>query len=334
MENCLYHGKLVCTYDLKDEDGLYYEELVLEWKEAAARGGLHCIECGKRVYLAAGPVKEPYFAHYDLEECDYGKGQESEELKRGKRLLYHLAKRSFPEGSVLARHRMDNGMYSSVFCSGTGYAVALDYRLVNNSLEKYRIRDDYYHGQGIHPVYIMGKRQQKDTKQLDWYQNLVQNSMGYLIFLDAADEVLTLKKCYGYRIGKERRFKYQLQSYPIRELLLDTRGQLICDFAEKGFEIERQIEEEKRIHQKREEQLKRLREEERLKEEQRKEAWLKEKWRKEEEPSVKIKDLNRLSREEILSRGLNPDIYARCIAMIERGEGHLVAKKYFDIITA
>jgi hypothetical protein len=28
MENYLYNGKLTCTFDLKDENGLYYEEQV------------------------------------------------------------------------------------------------------------------------------------------------------------------------------------------------------------------------------------------------------------------------------------------------------------------
>ena len=72
MENCYYKGKTICTFDLKEENGLYYEELVIQWKEAAASRQLTCVECGAPVYLAAGPIKEPYFAHYDLEECDYG----------------------------------------------------------------------------------------------------------------------------------------------------------------------------------------------------------------------------------------------------------------------
>ncbi len=341
MENCLYHGKLVCTYDLKDEEGYYYEDLVLEWKEAAAGRRLLCMECGKPVYLAAGPVKEPYFAHYDLEECDYGRGQESEELKKGKRLLYHLVKRSFSEGSVLARHRMDNGMYCTIFYTGTETSIALDYRLVNNSLEKYRLRHDYYLVQDIQPVYILGKRQEKDTKQLDWYQNLLQNSMGYLAFLDTGNEVLTLKKGFSYRLGKERHFKYQQQSYPIKELMLDIHGRMICDFTAKCLELERQIDEEKQRYQKRSAQLRQLQEEKQIlehREREQMEAYTRlqeQKGRENTTDHVPVKRETKssgLSREELLKLGLNPDLYAKCIAMIERGDGHLVAKKYFDII--
>ncbi len=343
LENCFYDRKLVCAYDLKDEDGLYYEERVLEWKEAAAERKLFCTECKKPVYLAAGPVKEPYFAHYDLEECDYGRGQESEELKKGKRLLYHLAKRSFPEGDILVRHRLDNGMYCTIFCSGTEYSIALDYRLVNNSLEKFRLRNDYYLTHNIQPVYFLGERQEKDTRQLDWYQNLLQNSMGYLAFLDAANEVLTLKKCYGYRLGKKRHFKHLCRAYPVKELKLDTCGRMICDFEEKCRKLERQIEEEKQRYQRQSDQLRQLLEERQVlerREQERMKAYAGLQSQKEQsddtaryEPEKQeMKTLGRLNREEVLGLGLNPDIYERCVAMIEQGEGHLVGKKYFDII--
>lgn len=104
-------GKTICTLELKDENGLYYEELVFEWKQAAAERRLTCLECGAFVYLAAGPIKEPYFAHYDVETCDYSNGKESEELKKGKRLLYQMCRRSFPDSDIHARYRLENGMY-------------------------------------------------------------------------------------------------------------------------------------------------------------------------------------------------------------------------------
>ena len=137
MENSIYGGRIICTYDLKDENGIYYEDMVLEWKEAAAGRHLRCVECQAPVYLAAGSIKEPYFAHYDIAECEYGSGQESEELKIGKRLLYQLLKRSFPDNNIQARYRLENGMYSTLFCSDGDQAIAIDYRLVNNSLQQF-----------------------------------------------------------------------------------------------------------------------------------------------------------------------------------------------------
>lgn len=350
MENSVYRGKMICTYDLKDENGIYYEDIVLEWKEAAADRKLHCVDCGAPVYLAAGPIKEPYFAHYDLEECEYGSGKESEELKKGKRLLYHLLKRSFQDSNIQARYRLENGMYSTLFCDNGNQPIAMDYRLVNNSLQIFRIRDDHYQTHRIKVIYILGKHQDKDTKQLDWYQNLIQNAMGYLAFLDTEKEQLILKKCFGYRLGKERHFKYCNKAYPIRELSMDITGRMLCDFEALCAKIEDQIEEEKLKYERIQDTLRKLREE-KLRLEQDEQLHM-EAYRRQQElnhlggredagqeeprapmPEVRAaKKLVKHSEEEILALGLNISLYHKCVAMIERGDGHLVAKKYYDLI--
>jgi competence CoiA-like predicted nuclease len=297
VENCLYRGKIICTYDLKDENGIYYEDKVLEWKQAAAKRELACGECGASVYLAAGLIKEPYFAHYDLEACEYGNGQESEELKKGKRLLYQLLKRSFNEGEVRVRERMDNGMYNT-FCCHTleGEVLAVDYRLQNNSLQQFQLRDACYQDKHIKPVYVMGMRQVKSVKQLDWYQTLLQNSMGYLVFLDTERESITLKKSFGYRLGKERKFEYCTGSYPVRELTLLPDGQFNCDFSQRCVRLQEQIQETKRNHEKRMLQLRQIQEE------------------------------NRRYQE------FNPVILDKCRKLIEEGNAHLVSRKYYDAI--
>lgn len=309
MENCLYHGKTICTYDLKDENGIYYEELVLEWKQKAADRQLTCAECGAYVYLAAGPIKEPYFAHYDLENCDYSNGHETEELKRGKRLLYYLLRKSFPEGEIRARHRMENGMYSTLYCqTQEGGALAVDYRLVNNSLEKFQMRNSFYQSNHIQPVYVLGIRQQTDARQIDWYQSLLQSAQGYLIFLDADKENITLKKSFGYRLGKERRFRYCIKTYPIRTLKLNDNGQMCSDFTKACMETEQQLMEEKLRYGRQQEQLRSLRQE-----------WLR---RQEEEAQ----------RHDSESLGLNPALLEKCRRLIAEGNAHLVSKKYYDAI--
>jgi len=344
MENCIYQGKMICTYDLKDENGLYYEDQVLVWKEAAADRRLHCVECSAPVYLAAGPVKEPYFAHYDTLECDYESGQESEELKKGKRLIYQLLRRSYPERSIQARYRLENGMYGTLFCDNRDQPMVIDYRLVNNSLTKFRERDDYYQTHRIKVIYILGVRQEKNTKQLDWYQNLLQKAMGYVAFLDVEKEELILRRSYGYRLGAERHFKSVRKNYRISELTMDETGQMLCDFDALCDKLVQQIEEENRSYQRTQDKLKQLREErQRLEEEEQKRM---EEYRRRMEtvpiePIVQIEPLEpmeprprltRRSDEEILALGLNPVIYEKCIHLIEQGDGHLVAKKYYDAI--
>ncbi|MDF2539390.1 MAG: Competence protein-like protein [Herbinix sp.] len=323
MENCLLRGKIICTYDLKDANGFYYEDMVLDMKQAAADRLLTCMDCGAHVYLAAGPIKEPYFAHYDLLDCEYGNGHESEELKKGKRLLYHLLKRSFPDSEVQARFRMENGMYSTLCCyPQEGSYIAVDFRLLNNSLEKFRLRDSFYQINHIIPLYVMGIRQDKPSKQIDWYQNLIQTSMGYLAFLDTVHENMVLKKSYGYRIGNTRKYITCRKVYPVKELLLAANGQMLCDFNEECKKVELQIQKEK-------DEDNRIRE---MVQKQKEDALRREELEREQMENYR----RRMELEEVLTApqtaDLNPVILEKCRKMIEEGNAHLVSKKYYEAI--
>lgn len=344
MENCLYRGKVICTFELKDQNGFYYEDIVLGWKEAAAERALTCIECGAPVYLAAGPIKEPYFAYYDLKQCDYGNGQESEELKKGKRLLYQLVKRSNPDGEIYARHRMENGMYSTIYSIfPDGKEIALDYRLINNSLEKFKFRNDYYLEHNITPIYVLGMKQRKDTMQIDWYQSLLQNIMGYLIFLDTQKETITLKKSFSYRLGTDRKFAYCIKEYQSKELGLNAEGVINCDFWDNCNEMEQKIIAEKEDYEKRKEESEKLKQ--LYLEMQEKEKERMEQYRKAEQE----RNLNNItnpfmgtqqgnndkvmitSEHKIISE-LNPVVLEKCRKMIEEGNAHLVSEKYYNAI--
>lgn len=350
MENSIYRGSMVCTYELKDESGFYYEDRVLQWKEAAARRELHCVDCGEPVYLAAGPIKEPYFAHYDIGKCEYESVRETEEMKKGKRLMYQLLKRSFPEHSVQARYRLENGMYCTLYCDIGDQPIVIDYRLINNSLEKFRIRNDFYQTHRIRVIYILGKRQDKDTIQPDWYQSLIQNTMGYLAFLDTEKEMLALKRSFRYYLGKVRHYSYCTKAYPLHELFVDEEGEIQCDFNTLCNEKESQLGAERLQYAREQEKLAELRDERlRLEQEEqiRMETYRRLQERKLTEQSNHIVDmpqgytpkerssifLAEYSDEEILAMGLNITLYHKCMIMIRQGEGHLVAKKYYEMIT-
>lgn len=330
MENCLYEGKAICTFDLKDGNGIYYEDLVLEWKQAAADRQLTCIECGAHVYLAAGPVKEPYFAHYDLEKCEYANGNESEELKKGKRLLYQLMKRSFPGDEIYARYRMKNGMYSTIYgCLSNQREIAVDLRLQNNSFDQFRKRASYYMEYNILPLFVLGSGKNTNTKQIDWYQSMIQSAMGYLIFLDAYAETITLKKSLSYRLGKDRKFLFCSKTYPIKEIHMDSDGRMSCDFWESCEQAELQITREKEQYDKLKQQKNKLKEYYETMQQKEKNGMVN--YRKKEQEKNRSKQEANYS-DLITARGLNPVIYEKCRKMIEEGNAHLVSKKYYDAI--
>nr|WP_243456519.1 competence protein CoiA family protein [Mobilitalea sibirica] len=297
--------------------------MVLDWKQAAADRQLKCQECQAPVYLAAGPIKEPYFAHYDRMECDYSSGNETEELKKGKRLLYSVLKRSFPEADVFARYRMSNGMYSTLFVKLVGYeGLAFDYRLLNDSLSKFQLRDACYKEMNIKPVYVLGIKQDKGLKQIDWYQNLLQTSMGYLVFLDSHKEKLTLKKSYSYRLGQMRRFINCTRTYSIIELTLNSNYSWNCDFEAECHKAEFLIQKEKEKYQKEKDNLQRE-----------KERYLREQKKQERDMEQYHRDMTAKNREKVKGyQDLNPILLEKCKAMIREGNAHLVSKKYYDAI--
>lgn len=246
MENSNYRGKEICTYQLKDQNNLYISELVEEWKLAAARGELTCCECKERVYLAAGPIMEPYFAHYDKLLCEYGNLTESEELKKGKRLLYQLLSRSYPNQTIHARYRMSNGMYSTCFVNlPGGLKLAIEYRLQNTAIDKFLVRDEYYKAENITVIYILGRGLEVEGTQLSWYENLIQKAMGYCVFLDTQSETLLFKKRFDYKINGHRRIKTCEKEYTIQKLLLHYDGNFLSDFSYECQKLEDKIKNEK-----------------------------------------------------------------------------------------
>jgi competence protein CoiA len=246
MENCIYHGEELCSYNLKDKNNYYYSDLVEQWKLAAANGELICSDCGQRVYLAAGPVNEPYFAHYDKKACDYSNAKESDELRTGKRLLYTLLKRSYPKDNTRARYKMKNGTYSTLYLlRDTEKDIAIDYRLQRNGIDKFNERSKFYKEEDIIPIYILGINQNTDNKQISWYEKLIQKEMGYCIFINVWKESIILKKIFDYNIGGIRKISFCQKEYYLRDIYLDENNHFTCDFYEECNQHEQKLIEER-----------------------------------------------------------------------------------------
>ncbi len=299
MENCIYGGKERCTFDLKDKHGYYYNDLVIEWKMAANKGELRCIDCGQPVYLAAGPIKEPYFAHYDKQACPYGNHIESEESKKGKRLLYTLLKNSFPEGDIRARYRMGNGMYATCYViNPNGQDIAIDYRLQYSGIENFHMRDTYYKENNIIPIYLLGSNKNRPTNQLSWYDNLIQKAIGYCGYLDVIKEQILLKKSFDYTVGMRRKIKYLEKKYSLEELRINEKGDFEGDFQELCNELEKSIEKDKKEY---------------------------------EQNQLRVSQTAKNFYLEG-SNGIRADILKSALEYLRRNEGYLVARKYLDYI--
>lgn len=329
MENCKYGGEEVCSYDLKDEWGIYQQNKVLELKRAAAHGYLHCTDCKERVYLAAGLIREPYFAHYDAKSCPYGKSLESEESRIGKRLIYHMLRNSFPYGDIQVRHRIEEGFYASFFITTEDNSkLAIDYRLAQLPIQLFDERKQYYLSHEIMPVFFLGVRQDKSCEQLNWYQQCVQDLLGYCIFFDAFAAKVIFKRNFDYQVDQFRSNRVFEESYPIQELRLKANGVFDCGFLESC-----RLKEET-IIQELQEQAKRYKEEQ-----LRQEIYYQQQMKEEQETDKRrqtdylIKIIHRVDFHETeLKNGIRRDVLLNCIDLIIQGDLDLVSEKYINYI--
>ena len=325
MENCHFHGKEICSYELKDKHGIYHQDQVIELKKAAAKGELRCVDCGQRVYLAAGLIKEPYFSHYDLENCSYGATAESEESKKGKRLLYHLLTSSFKNHNISVRHRMEEGFYSSFYVPmDTGMDLAIEYRLTQLPMKLLEQRMEYYQEHKVKPIMILGIRQDKGMNQLNWYQEYVQKELGYCIFLNSQEETITVKRSFLCSVGRYRQSQVFDHTYPIKELAFQQNGTFTFDFLSKCEQKEKQImtslEEKLRLEKEVQERQFAYYQNQKLLQEQR-----------EYERFHRILQSIDFT-QVVIPQGIRRDILLSCVDMIKNGDIDMVSEKYLTYI--
>lgn len=343
MEVCFYQGTELCTYDLKDEQGIYYQEIVMEWKRRAAEKKLFCVDCGSPVYLAAGLKKEPYFAHYDIVACLYGKSVESQEHVRGKRLLYQMVKRSFPTKEISIRHRLPNGLYTTCFVKNeTGIDLALDYRLQPLPIKELDLRVQYYDEQQILPVFVLGERQDKKQGQLSWYQTYLQNLSQCCAFLDTEEEMLCLKQNVTHVSQGVRKSMVFERKYSIHEMMLSEDGTYDCDFYSACETLRKELkekeEQEKQIAWEQKEREKRYYEEqvqqEKLKYGLQEEKKLEfEQKLKEYQAWCKKDSLSKIDFQSIpLPEGIRRDLLVHCVELMGKQEEELISRRYLEFL--
>lgn len=231
METCLYHSKTICSYDLKTTDGIYKEELVDQYKLAASRRELRCADCNEPVYLAAGPIKEPYFAHFDEKSCPYSNFTESETCKAGKRILYQMLQSSYPDVEISARHRFGNGLYCTAYAD-IKEGLAIDFRLGNLSYASFDERNQFYEQHQMIKYYILGSPKTihitaSTNRQYVWYLGQIQKAQGFCILFSVDKKEFTIYKRIRY--SNKRRlicFEEYLFTDDISHFSFDLEGTL------------------------------------------------------------------------------------------------------------
>lgn len=153
MFTAIYNEKIICSFDVKNKYGNYETEIYEEYKKAGQVGLLKCEECGTSVYLKAGNIKIPHFAHKDSNRSCFFElhKNESEEQVRGKFILYKWLAEQY--NNVYLDKKYDNRRANVSIESEKGI-IALQYIRNERSLNEWNEKREDYSELGIKDIYF------------------------------------------------------------------------------------------------------------------------------------------------------------------------------------
>lgn len=149
----------------KNENGEYISLLdqTKEQVERKRKMALFCPCCHERVFLKAGRIKLPHFAHAANESCDYASEGESEGHLLGKVQLYGWLKKCGHEPK-LEKYFPEIAQRADLYFENDGRRIAVEFQCAVISVQQVKKRTLGYRKIGIHPVWILDARHLKTNK--------------------------------------------------------------------------------------------------------------------------------------------------------------------------
>ncbi|WP_310602511.1 competence protein CoiA family protein [Anaerosporobacter sp.] len=228
QENAFYHNELWCAYELKDYLGRYKEELRLHMRMASQNHELICPDCKEAIILCAGMIREPYFRHHAETDCKTRSNGNKGDYPIARRLLYQLAKRSFPDAEVYCSK--DVGKYvADIYVNNNDKQIAMEYLSYDMKLNEWLEKHAFYEKEGITDIWFLNSKKYRFEAPTT-FEYLIATKKYILNILDTSTAEITLKKILrlqGQSVGK-----VVARTYFLPELMIDEEGCLQCDFEE------------------------------------------------------------------------------------------------------
>lgn len=225
-ESAYYQGKLWCAYELKDHFGQYKEELRLTMRKESQERKFTCPDCGEPLILCAGPIMEPFFKHYENTKCIIDRKEVNRRNVVARRMLYHLAKDSFPEAELIVNQKLEEKVVPDIYIKTKKGQLVFEYLSYEIKLADWEKKHDFYQEHGIVDVWFLNyKRYQYETKTT--FEYMVSKTTKVLKFIDYESGEILLKE---RRTLQDGRTKYLVKAYPVGEMRIDEAGEPICDY--------------------------------------------------------------------------------------------------------
>ncbi|SFR65005.1 competence protein CoiA family protein [Anaeromicropila populeti] len=265
-ESAYYNGKLWCAYELKDTRGNYKEEYRLFMRKESQKNKFICPDCGERLILCAGLIMEPFFKHHENSACINRSEAGNRRNIAARRMLFHLAKSSFPEAVIEFNKKIQDKITVDLLVTTNGGGqLALEYLSYEIKLEEWEHKHECYQKNNIIDIWFLNSKRYQMEKPTT-FEYMMTKYKSVLNFIDYENNLIILKEKCQLSVHKETRLL--AKEYCIEELQLSEQGEWICDYEEfKEMELsamtallERQ-EREKRFKQAQEEKKAQARQE-------------------------------------------------------------------------
>lgn len=253
MESAYYKGKLWCAYDLKDVHGRYFEEYRLRMRKESQKNAFICPDCGEYLILCAGPIMEPFFKHHENTQCVSKSVKGGRNYLIGRRLLYQMAKKSFPHANITLNKKLSDKYHAGILIETSlenfykidnmeypnQYQLVLDEKdiILRLNLEylshdmliaDWEEKHQFFVDNNIIDVWFLSnKKYKKDTIQTFEYLISI-NSSPILKILCQDEERIILKQAIVIPEDKSTRIVHS--EYGVDELILTQSGEFDSDF--------------------------------------------------------------------------------------------------------
>lgn len=230
IESALYHGQLWCTYDLKDMNGRYYEEYRLKMRKESQSNQFICPDCGEHLILCAGPIMEPYFKHHENTQCSIRGVHGGTRYLLGRRLLYTLVKRSFPEAQIYLNHKLTDEYRAGIYVEDDVHKLSIEYLSHDMKIAEWEEKHYYYNNNGILDIWILDNKKYKKEHLQTFEYLIATNASPVIKILNSLDKIIILKQ--NVWITKADSNKLLYCEYSITDLVLTSSGEFNCEFIE------------------------------------------------------------------------------------------------------
>jgi competence CoiA-like predicted nuclease len=266
MLNARHGDKVICALEIMNEYNHREYEVERKLRDLSRSNQLTCLSCGQPVYLKAGYIRMPHFAHKDhVSTCTEGQGIYSDEHLAGILYLYNYLHQQLPESELLVDYPFIPNRRANLYLSADK-PIAIEY--INKPMDYKAWEDKHkdYLEAGLHVLWILNEKYHPllDQKFYHFFtKTIAEQQGGCVILLDTDKGTFKVVKEVEYKVdgsvyareryekiygveGFEFKLPYGIDLYKMNDELADWENDFIQQ-SKRQHAYEKQVAYDKKV---------------------------------------------------------------------------------------